>query len=203
MKKALKGIGICLLIGSILWCGTIFADKRMLQKELIRLHVVGASDSETDQALKLCVRDAVVELLQAEMCHLTSAEQAKVYLQERISKVEAVANRTLRASGCAHTVTVTLQPEEFTTRYYDTFTLPAGIYESLRITIGEGAGKNWWCVVFPSLCVGATVEEFSETALCAGMPEGLAGALAGEEEYEVRFFLLDALGKFENFLHKG
>ena len=93
--------------------------------------------------------------------------------------------------------------EEFATRYYDTFTLPAGIYEALRITIGEGEGQNWWCVVFPTLCVGATVEEFEETAHCAGFSDGLTGALTGEDGYEVRFFFLDALGKLENFLHKG
>ena len=118
-------------------------------------------------------------------------------------KIEAVANRVLRESGREEVATVSLRLEEFGTRYYDTFTLPAGIYESLRITIGEGAGKNWWCVVFPALCVGATVEEFSETAQCAGLSGSLTAALAGEEDYEVRFFVLDALGRLENFLHKG
>ena len=80
---------------------------------------------------------------------------------------------------------------------------PAGIYEALRITIGAGEGHNWWCVVFPALCVGATVSEFEETAHCAGMNDSLTGALAGEESYEARFLVLDALGRLENFLHKG
>ena len=98
---------------------------------------------------------------------------------------------------------VTLCKEAFDTRYYDTFTLPAGIYEALRITIGEGEGHNWWCVAFPSLCLSATSEEFADKAAGAGFPDSLTGALDGEEKYEVRFFLLDALGELEKFLYAG
>ena len=203
MKKALKRIGICLLAVCLLWCGMILTDKKTLQKELIRLHVVGASDSEEDQALKLRVRDAVVAHLRAEMVDVTDVRQARAYLQEHLPQIEALADKVLHRAGCDDSVRVSLREEEFTTRYYDTFTLPAGIYQSLRITIGDGVGKNWWCVVFPTLCVGATVEEFSETAVSAGISDGLAETLAGEEGYEVRFFVLDALGRLENFLHKG
>ena len=87
--------------------------------------------------------------------------------------------------------------------YYDPFPLPAGIYEALRITIGEGEGHNWWCVAFPSLCLSATSEEFADKAAGAGFPDSLTGALDGEEKYEVRFFLLDALGELEKFLYAG
>lgn len=203
MRKCLKRLGICLLTVCLLWGFLIVADKQTLQNELIRLHVVAASDSEYDQALKLQVRDAVVNSLQENMQNVADAAQAKAYLQENLPKIEALANRVLREVGCSDVATVSLQLEEFATRYYDTFTLPAGIYEALRITIGEGTGHNWWCVVFPTLCVGATVEEFEETAQCAGLSDSLTAALAGDEDYEIRFFLLDALGKLENFLHKG
>ena len=178
-------------------------DKQTLQNELIRLHVVGASDEPDDQSMKLRVKDAVVESLQTHMASLTDMEEAKNYLRQQLPKIEALANRVLREAGCSDVATVSLQPEAFDTRYYDTFTLPAGIYESLRITIGPGEGRNWWCVVFPTLCVGATVEEFEASAQCAGFSEALTGALTGEEPYEVRFFVLDALGRLENFLHRG
>ena len=203
MRKALKRIGICLLIVSLVWAAMAIFDRQTLKNELIRLHVVAASDSDEDQALKLRVRDAVVSSLQESMADMADMEQAKAYLQENLPKLEALANRVLREAGCEDVATVSLQLEEFATRYYDTFTLPAGIYEALRITIGEGEGQNWWCVVFPTLCVGATVEEFEETAQCAGLSESLTAALAGEEGYEVRFFLLDALGKLDNLLHKS
>lgn len=203
MGRCLKRIAICLLAACIAWATMLIADKEKLQKELIRLHVVAASDSDEDQALKLQVRDAVVESLRAELENVADPRQAKAYLQENLPKIECLANQVLRAAGCPDVATVSLQLEEFATRYYDTFTLPAGIYEALRITIGEGEGQNWWCVVFPSLCVGATVAEFEEIAHCAGISDSLTDTLAGKSGYEVRFFFLDALGRLENFLSKG
>jgi len=202
MKKCLKRIGICFLIVSFVWMGSLIADRTRLRRELIRLHVVAASDSGTDQAIKLRVRDAVIESLRDEMKNLKDVDQAKAYLQENLPKIEAVANRVLQNAGCGDTATVQLCVEEFSKRVYDTFSLPAGLYESLRIIIGEGAGKNWWCVVFPELCIPATSEGFEETASCAGFPDALTAALEGEEGYEIRFFLLDVLGKLENLLHR-
>lgn len=198
----MKRITICLLAASFVWIGSVFVDRQRLREELIRLHVVAASDSSEDQAIKLRVRDAVVESLQEEMKNLTDTAQAKAYLQENLPKIEAVANRVLEEAGCECLATVSLAVEEFTTRVYDTFTLPAGIYDALRITIGEGEGKNWWCVVFPSLCLPATSEGFEDVACGAGFSETLTNTLEGEEGYEVRFFLLDCLGSLENFLHR-
>ena len=203
MRKSLKRLGICALIVCLVWAAGIVSNKQLLQNGLIRLHVVAASDSETDQNLKLLVRDAVIRSLRENMDHVKDMEEAKAYLRENLPKIEALANGVLQNAGIHDTVTVSLRPEEFGTRVYDTFTLPAGVYEALRITIGAGKGHNWWCVVFPALCVGATVEEFEETAHCAGLSDSLTAALAGEEDYEVRFLILDALGKLENFLHKG
>ena len=203
MGKSFKRIGVCLLIACVVWTTMLIADKEQLQNELIRLHVVAASDGAHDQSLKLQVRDAVVDSLRADMAKIADPGQAEAYLRENLPKIEALANQVLRATGCSDIATVTLQLEEFATRYYDTFTLPAGIYEALRITIGEGEGKNWWCVVFPTFCLGATVEEFEEIAQCSGFSDRLIGTLTGEEGYEVRFFLLDALGRLENFLGKG
>ena len=203
MRKSVKRLGICALIVCLVWAAGIVSNKQLLQIGLIRLHVVAASDSETDQNLKLLVRDAVIRSLRENMDHVKDMEEAKAYLRENLPKIEALANGVLQNAGIHDTVTVSLRPEEFGTRVYDTFTLPAGVYEALRITIGAGEGHNWWCVVFPALCVGATVEEFEETAHCAGLSDSLTAALAGEDEYEVRFLILDALGKLENFLHKG
>lgn len=202
MRKALNRIGICLLLAAVIWTGALILDRQKLREELVRLHVVAASDSEEDQAVKLRVRDAVVESLQREMNHLADAEAAKAYLRENLPKIAAVANQVLKEAGFEDTATVSLCVEEFTTRVYDTFTLPAGLYDALRITIGEGQGQNWWCVVFPSLCIPATSEGFEDVACGAGFSETLTDTLTGEEGYEVRFFLLDALGSFENLLHR-
>lgn len=203
MKKCIRRIGICFLLAALVWAGTVVADRQRLHQELVRLHVVANSDSEADQAVKLRVKDAVVESLKDSMASLTDAGQAKAYLQENLPKIEALANRVLREAGCEDTAVVSLAAEEFAARVYDTFTLPAGVYDALRITIGEGQGHNWWCVVFPGLCVPASAEGFAETADCAGFPDSLTAALEGKKGYEVRFFLLDALGRLENLLHRG
>ena len=173
----------------------------MMKQEMVRLHVVGASDSGWDQAVKLRVRDAVLDSLAGEMAQLTEGEQAKEWIAAHLTDIARTANETLAESGSAATAVVTLEREEFPVRFYDTFSLPAGVYDSLRITIGEGAGRNWWCVVFPSLCVPETAEGFADVAVGAGFSTDLTAALT--EEYEVRFFLLDLLGQVENFLHRG
>ena len=203
MLKALKRISICLLCVCVVWLGMLLGDRQKLRQELIRLHVVAASDSEEDQNLKLQVRDAVIRDLRDAMEDVADASQARAYLQEQLPKLQTLAEETLRAAGCYEKVTVSLGTEEFTTRIYDTFTLPAGVYESLRIIIGQGEGHNWWCVVFPTLCLPATSEGFEDVAAGAGFSEELTGTLEGEEKYEVRFYLLDALGRLENFLHAG
>lgn len=203
MKKAMKRIGICLMAALAVWGGTLLADRQRLNEELIRLHVVANSDSREDQEVKLQVRDAVIESLEADLKSLGDVEQAKAYLQENLPKIQAVANQTLKKAGYSGDAVVSLCKEAFDTRDYDTFSLPAGIYEALRIVIGEGEGHNWWCVVFPTLCVPATTEGFADTAAGAGFPDSLTGALTGEEEYQVRFYLLDALGRMENYFFPG
>lgn len=200
MKKLIKCVFACALLAAFVWCGTIIADRQRLNEELIRLHVVANSDSAEDQELKLQVRDAVITSLRQALADVQDTERAKEYLQENLPKLQELANRTLDAAGSAQRAVVTLCREGFPTRQYDTFSLPAGIYEALRVTIGDGAGKNWWCVVFPSLCVPQTSQGFSDTAAGAGFPDALSGALTGEEPYQIRFYLLDKLGELEKIL---
>lgn len=198
MKKYLKRLSLCLLITVLIWTGAVIADRQKLNGELIRLHVVANSDSQEDQAIKLRVRDAVTESLKAAMADVGDVEEAKAYIRENLPKIQSLANQVLESCGVEADAVVTLAKETFDTRYYDTFRLPAGVYESLRITIGEGEGKNWWCVVFPTLCLPATSSGFESVAASAGFDDALMGALEGKSTYEVRFFLLDLLGRVEN-----
>ena len=202
MRKAWKRLGICFLAVAIVWGGALILDRQTLRQELVRLHVVAASDSAEDQAMKLHLKDAVVSSLKADLEKLRSAEQAMAYLQENLPKIETLANRILQEAGCEDTARVTLGTEEFPTRAYDTFSLPAGVYQSLRITIGPGEGKNWWCVAFPGLCLPATAEGFEDAASCAGLSDGLTATLEEKQGYEIRFWLLDAIGRLENFIHQ-
>ena len=196
----IKCVLVCALLTGLVWCGTVIADRERLNEELIRLHVVANSDTAEDQNLKLLVRDAVITSLRQALADVQDTQQAKEYLEENIPKLQELANKTLDAAGSTQRAVVTLCREGFPTRQYDTFSLPAGVYEALRITIGEGEGKNWWCVVFPSLCLPQTSQGFTDTAAGAGFPEALSGALSGEEPYQIRFYLLDKLGELEKIL---
>ncbi|MBQ7624284.1 MAG: stage II sporulation protein R [Clostridia bacterium] len=118
-----------------------------LQSKLTRLHVVANSDSEEDQALKMRVRDAV----------LKAASGYESVCPELLSDIEKAAQD---AAG-EYKVSVSCGEEWFDTRRYDTFSLPCGRYNAVRVTIGEGKGKNFWCVVFPPLCAAVSEKELS------------------------------------------
>ena len=201
MKKIGKLLVICIWMAACLYMGTVLSDRRTLSEDVIRLHVVAASDSREDQSLKLKVRDAVTSFLQEKLQDLPSAEEAKKAIEGELGELESLVNGLLSREGVSHRAKVTLQKEAFDTRFYESFTMPAGVYDALRITIGPGEGRNWWCVVFPSLCLPAAGEDFEDTAAGAGFQTSLTGALEGEPQYEVRFFLLDLLGRIENFFH--
>lgn len=185
------------LVAGLVFGWGLLTDAQALYDGILRLHVVGASNEVQDQAVKLSVRDAVLASLEEGIQDLTDVDAAMDYVTRMLPAVETAANQALAAAGFDDTVRVTLTEEAFPARDYDTFSLPAGIYKALRVVIGEGEGRNWWCVVFPSLCVGSG-EDFVETASMTGLDEGLAQTLAGE--YEIRFWLLDKLGQVKNYL---
>ena len=203
MGNVLKKCGFCILLASLVWLGTVIGDRQILHDDLIRLRVVGASDSAEDQTLKLRVRDAVTGYLQENMTAAKDTEEAEACIRGSLAELQAIAETVLEESGCTSAVSVGFTEEAFPVRHYDTFSLPAGVYKSLRIVIGEGEGRNWWCVVFPTLCLPETAEAFEAAAMDVGMEDSLACALTGEEGYELRFYFLELLGRMENMLFKG
>lgn len=202
MKKLVKWALVPVLLFALFGCTGLVSDKMSLHDDLIRLHVVANSDSQEDQALKLQVRDAIASWLEPAMQTMTDKEQAHAYILKNLNELESTANQVLQKQGSSDQATVTLTQEEFGVRHYDTFSLPSGIYDSLRIEIGDASGQNWWCVVFPSLCLPAAAD-FQDTAVASGFDEDLSKTLTREAGYEIRFFLLDCLGWLENFFHKG
>ena len=195
MKRHLRRIALVAFAVVCVYAWGIVTDAQTLHDELLRLHVVGASDSKEDQDVKLLVRDAVLRSLEDGLRDLADVDAAYDYVARMLPKVEAAANHCLKVAGFDDTVSVSLTEEAFPTREYDTFSLPAGVYKALRVVIGEGEGKNWWCVVFPQLCVG-TGDDFVETANVAGLSDELTGTLEGD--YEIRFWLLEKWGELKN-----
>jgi len=199
MKKYGKCVLILTVLFTLLETADLIRDKAILRHNLIRMHVVANSNSDADQAVKLQVRDAVTSYIQPLITNAVDQEEAKAILLHNVDGITKAANEVLRQAGSDDHAQVSLAREEFDTRYYDTFTLPAGVYDALRIEIGKAAGKNWWCVVFPGLCMEATSAHYQDTAAGAGFDDDLISTLGGEGDYEIRFYLLDCLGKIENF----
>lgn len=168
-------------------------DSEDWRDKLIRLHVVAHSDSEEDQARKLEVRDAVLAAAEPVLEGAADAAEARARLNAQLPVLEQAANRVLEGTG--HQAVVTLQREAFPLREYESFSLPAGEYEALRVTIGAGEGHNWWCVVYPSLCFAASAEEITELAVSAGLSEEEAALLTaqqdGREGYVFRFQIVE------------
>ena len=146
----LLGVAVFLLTGAVsLRTQDALADK------VVRLHVLAHSDSEEDQALKLLVRDCVLDRAEAVLADVKDRESAEMLLRGKLPEFERAATEVIRENGYGYPVYVELADTEFPTKEYDGFTLPAGEYLALRVVIGEGAGQNWWCVVFPPVCMTA------------------------------------------------
>ncbi len=120
--------------------------------KIVRLHVVANSDSPEDQALKLEIRDAVIQAMSPKFEELNRVEDVRAVIRENLDEIEQLALDTMEKQGKAYSVAASLGQSEFPTKVYGNLTLPAGTYQALNIVIGNGGGKNWWCVMFPPLC---------------------------------------------------
>ena len=158
-EKALLAL-LCVLLSAALWAQ---GETERISSSLIRLHVLAVDDSPGEQALKLRVRDAVLACLEEKMGAAESKEAAEALLADALGEIEGAA----RSAAEGREVAVTLTREYYPTRRYDSFALPAGRYDSLRVVLGEGKGHNWWCVVFPPLCLAAESCETAEEALAS------------------------------------
>ena len=172
-EKRLKIWEIILLVGLLAFLASGAMALRTqddLSNKVVRLHVLANSDSEEDQALKLLVRDAVLERAEDVLVQTSDRAEAEGKLRGQLLEFERAAAEVIREEGYDYTVTVELADTEFPTRAYDGFTLPAGEYLALRVLIGEAAGQNWWCVVFPPLCTAAAADT-SVSAMVTGFTE--------------------------------
>lgn len=135
--------------------GETEAEKKHQQavaNEIIRLHVIANSDSEEDQQLKLKVKETIVTYLRGEMSRADSVGDARQVIQDHIPDIEEIAREKMQMEGYSYEVEATLGESYFPIKEYGDMTFPAGDYEALRVKIGESKGKNWWCVMYPTLC---------------------------------------------------
>lgn len=173
------------------------AEDVAVYDDVLRLHVIAASDSEADQATKLAVRDALLEVTAPILAGCGSREEAAARLGETSALLAETAEAVVAARGGDYGAEVLLGQERYPTRTYASAALPAGEYLSLRVVLGDGAGKNWWCVLFPPLCLSAaTADEAEEICIEAGLtPEQYRLITHSEDkvQYRVKFKLLELL----------
>lgn len=168
---------------------------------VVRLHVLANSDSEEDQELKLKVRDKVIELTETLLEGKQNRSEAMETLSAHLDDFEKTALSVIEENGYSYTVSARLGEEEYPTRKYDSICFPCGTYVSLQIKIGEAEGKNWWCVLFPPLCLSAASskdkEKLEQSFIAVGLtPEQYRIITESENSnsrYKIRFKILELI----------
>ena len=165
-----------------------------IYEDTIRLHILANSDSELDQDLKLAIRDEVLKKYGQMLSAYNSVSEAKENISSLLTAIECDVESWIKDMGYEYGAKATLSEEWYDRREYDGFTLPAGYYSSLRIIIGEGDGKNWWCVMYPPLCMDIATEQApSDDGFIDYTKEELA--LIKNGEYQIKFKILEELSR--------
>ena len=186
-------LALCLAICNIL---PIHGEEKIYES-VVRLHVLANSDSEEDQTLKLKVRDAILSYVSPLVIDSQCKEAAIEILQGELENIEKEAKRIVVEQGYEYNVEVTLTLEDYPTRNYEAMSFPSGEYVSLRVLIGEAEGQNWWCVLFPPLCLSAASEkaENEEAFIAVGLNSDQYKIITESEDmtYYLRFKILEAV----------
>ena len=159
-----------------------------LRGNVLRLHILANSNSDADQTVKLKVRDAVLTASEKVFEGAKSKEDALNLAKENVGLFKTAAEQKLKQLGVNQSVTVKVEKAYFNTREYENFTLPAGQYDAVRVLLGNAEGKNWWCVMFPSMCLPAAADEHS---LTESVDEKAAEIAENAPKYEIRFKIVE------------
>ena len=201
--RVMLSISVGILVSAALSSLIPTAGEENLYKNVIRLHVIAESDSAEDQALKLRVRDAVLDCVSQKIDEAETYDDAYSLLSGMIPEIEEAAEARAAEEGSPVSAQVIFDREEYPVRYYEDYALPAGEYMSMRVILGEGEGANWWCVLFPPLCRDAAVnsEEDEEKFYAAGFTPEEYKIIKKESpaKYKVRFRILEILSETFGF----
>lgn len=155
MKLFFKSLCTGLAVAILFTLMPFEAECRSISDKVLRIHILANSDSEADQTLKLKVRDAILKRSQELFKSARDKEEALSIAQENIDDFVSLAQQIVYDEGYSYRVTGAVKKLNFNTRYYESVTMPGGVYDALQIRIGEAKGKNWWCVMYPSVCLSA------------------------------------------------
>lgn len=192
MKILVSSFVIAVLLSAVPFKSTC----EQLEQDVLRLHILANSDSVADQTLKLKVRDEVLAQVSPLYINALSKDEVISITRDNLTLIENIATDTILSSGYDYTVDAKIKSMYFDTRYYDDFTMPAGVYDTLEITLGKGDGRNWWCVMYPTLCVGASTKE--------SMQQDLSDdeyTLITSDELQFRFKIVEYFEKISSLFH--
>ena len=188
-KRILSAVAILLFCALFMMAIPTEAEA-MIYEDTLRLHILANSDSDEDQALKLIIRDKILEKYTDRLKDCGSIIEAERITESLLSDIEADAKGWVQELGYYYSVTATLTREWYDTREYDNFTLPRGYYDSLQVIIGSGSGKNWWCVMYPPLCMDIATERVpTDDATLKYTKEELV--LISGKKYNLKFKILE------------
>ena len=202
-KKFRKNVELGVLFGLI--CAIVLSFSRFearcdeLREGVLRLHIIANSDTKEDQALKLAVRDEILKSSTDIFKNCNSTEDAIKIANNSIEQINEIANAVIKKNGFEYEAQVSVGDRFFDTREYDDFTLPAGTYKSLIVDLGEAKGKNWWCVVFPCVCVPSA----SDASLSDSVSDEAADTAENAPKYEIRFKSMEFYEKIKRFFSKN
>lgn len=181
-KKSLSFVLIFILfiVSGVIFLRDVYENRESYRNSLIRFHVIANSDSPEDQQLKLKVRDTIINEMNSKFEKASSLEESKKIILDNLDTIEYIAEEQIKELGKNYNVNVEFGEYNFPTKSYGNFTLPAGEYQAVRVVIGEGKGKNWWCVMFPPLCFIDITHGITNSKI----KEELKGVLT-EEEYNM------------------
>ena len=192
MKKVAFGI-LSILTAMLIVAALPTEADAEIYSDTLRLHILAASDSDEDQALKLAIRDKILTEYSEELSGVAALEDARATLEARLPDIIATAQDVVIARGYDYTVTASLGEEWYDTRDYGELSLPRGVYTSLIIKIGEGQGRNWWCVMYPPMCLDLATDAPSDDWTSGYTGEELS-LISGK--YRVKFKLLELISEF-------
>ncbi len=202
MKTTKKNIEIAILFGLICAIMLSFAQFEVrcdeLRQGVLRLHIVANSNSDIDQDIKLAVRDEILKNGADIFKNCDNVDQAIMTASDNIDAFNNIANNVLKQNGFTYKANVTVADRYFDTREYDDFTLPAGTYKSLVVDLGAASGKNWWCVVFPCVCVPSA----ADATLSDSVSSYAAHTAESAPQYEIKFKTIELYEKFKKYFQK-
>ncbi len=184
MKLIEKAVLLAFILTVLFSFTGLTAGCEDISNRVLRLHILANSDSAQDQALKLKVRDRILAECSGMLDSATNREQAETMVAENLEHIKTVAADEIKKQGYEYPVNVELTNMYFNTREYNTVTMPAGNYNALRVTIGKAEGHNWWCVIYPAMCLPAAEEpkELSDV-----LNQNQLQIVQGKGEFEIKF----------------